>query len=940
MYNLKNDLKTQKGSLLIEAMAMLGLIAMVTPMLYKKAAERTSELQDINAAGQVRAIMNAVDDYMRDNYDAIVTKGTVTSKCDGSDDSMDYNFGNGDDNNIEVPLKHFCEYLPYGFSDISRSFKKLNVVIKKRDFDAGNRHDLTAMLVAAPNDTKDLPRVRASRIASMIGTNGGFAENKTAYGVQGVWEIDLNDFDTSGFKPQNTVDNSIVSTSLQSIASGNHGRENVLHRIRMEEEPWLNTMKTTLNMGNNDVQDIKQLVVTGVNLTNKDEAVLLKDGTGLTLDTGNATIGGLLDVTGKGSFHDDVEIDKHLKADSASITNLLEAGLAHIAGELTAAGGKFYVDGGSGNVTIGKDAESTLTVTGNTTLEKNLEVTGTTGLRGKTVIGPEPVPEADDITQVILDVNGNAIFREDVQVKGTIDVENLNVRKIFQAGLMDDGNYNLYADKDRVDIFVNNFQVGSPVAGPTGFAVTEDLIQLRNGTEVNIQSPKVVIGNDAHTEMVVMDVDGVGVNDVNFKVNNADTTLFEVNQLDKTVLVKGDADFIASSVVDGNVLAIDTNHAAGTKPTGSIYVRKGVIEMQRGLEADKADTAKYQGYIQLDRVVSNKDLENDAFHKENTGVKYEDYQINPAYTSVMHDIKLTSRGGARLSDVLPDFINKGIYVLDGTYEEKLNGKSVDWNTNDSGVPLHSAQFPYDINKITAGVNVTDAIKAKDCEENKFTCATTPWLGFIPAPSCPPGYLKVATINPIRWAMAQAGRPVKSRRPGAAAKEVTLVYNRDPNSSLIGGPTGSGAAEPWKEALTFQQSTWLNTSLKAFTKNGTSYGWSGIMGFIYTAQDYDKYLVDIGEFPSTGSIAVTDVVWNLFEVYNQEIVGVANVYCYFNRRSKAQLVAAGSSKDPDFENDSLIDRYDQMTSIRVGYDQKNSEYIKRLNDPTMKYTDPW
>ena len=41
--------KESAGSLMIEAMAMLALIAMVTPILYKKAAERTTELKDINA---------------------------------------------------------------------------------------------------------------------------------------------------------------------------------------------------------------------------------------------------------------------------------------------------------------------------------------------------------------------------------------------------------------------------------------------------------------------------------------------------------------------------------------------------------------------------------------------------------------------------------------------------------------------------------------------------------------------------------------------------------------------------------------------------------------------------------------------------------------------------------------------------------------------------
>ena len=82
VFNTKKQ--NQKGSLLIEAMAMLGLIAMVTPMLYRKAAERTNELQDINAAGQMRVLSNAVDTYLRDNYDKIVNNQQIKTNCRGN----------------------------------------------------------------------------------------------------------------------------------------------------------------------------------------------------------------------------------------------------------------------------------------------------------------------------------------------------------------------------------------------------------------------------------------------------------------------------------------------------------------------------------------------------------------------------------------------------------------------------------------------------------------------------------------------------------------------------------------------------------------------------------------------------------------------------------------------------------------------------------------
>ena len=63
-----NNLWGEKGSMMVEALAMLGLITMVTPILYKKAAERTTELQDINTAAQMRTLSKALDDYIQDNY--------------------------------------------------------------------------------------------------------------------------------------------------------------------------------------------------------------------------------------------------------------------------------------------------------------------------------------------------------------------------------------------------------------------------------------------------------------------------------------------------------------------------------------------------------------------------------------------------------------------------------------------------------------------------------------------------------------------------------------------------------------------------------------------------------------------------------------------------------------------------------------------------------
>lgn len=93
------------------------------------------------------------------------------------------------------------------------------------------------------------------------------------------------------------------------------------------------------------------------------------------------------------------------------------------------------------------------------------------------------------------------------------------------------------------------------------------------------------------------------------------------------------------------------------------------------------------------RIVSNETVK--AQKGEADG---QNYQIDPAYTSVMNDIRLTSRGGARLSDILPNYIAKGMY----SYSNGNNGSN-----------------PYRITN-------------------------------VPKPTCPTGYLAAVVVTPLKW----------------------------------------------------------------------------------------------------------------------------------------------------------------------------------------------
>ena len=332
-----------------------------------------------------------------------------------------------------------------------------------------------------------------------------------------------------------------------------------------------------------------------------------------------------------------------------------------------------------------------------------------------------------------------------------------------------------------------------------------------------------------------------------------------------------------------------------------------------------------------------------------TSKYYDAYQVNPAYTSVMHDIKLTTRGGARLSDILPDFINKGIYVLDNTYKETKGME--DWSE-------------YKVKRGTSGQppQVTDA--PGDCPDNEIDCIASPWLGFVPAPQCPPGYSKVITISPIRWKMSQAyvvGYNDSMTIPDYLLDQgyqdavgLSLYTSTNPDVARFGLEEAStnGGAEKHTHALasgtplTFQTNTWLNTTVSGVRDSVTTkdvgdirradfLGWHAIMGFLYYGDNYEKWLKKV----SPGENYSGKVVWNLFPVYNQEMAAIANVYCYFERRD--MKTAPKWKWNPKFvDGGDSGSGYDQLTNFRSGFLKDNTEYNKRLNDPALGYDEVW
>lgn len=439
---------------------------------------------------------------------------------------------------------------------------------------------------------------------------------------------------------------------------------------------------------------------------------------------------------------------------------------------------------------------------------------------------------------------------------------------------------------------------------------------------------------------------------------------------------------------------------------GTVYVRKGMVEVLPDIpSATKTSALEGKGVVTAGRFVANNldedgnDVKVPEFFKGSDytdyngafSTRYDTYMVNPAYTSVMHDIKLTTRGGARLSDILPDFINKGIYITSNTYKDDIKTMSFKFDTSSKKV-------------VPSGDGDTAKPLSGPIILGESDSWASPYLGFVPAPQCPPGYNRVITMAPQSFMMAQAGQMQKGVSP-RIGEGAYYVKNQVPDETAfteyssaiqengayvqqafveptvskdadvrINNITTDGAAKtqglkisgtsgtnPSQTAtyflasfgdqtvpLTIQQSTWLKTNVIAVGKKNPAYaigskidsddyvlGWAALMGFVYDVATYQTVIDKL-----SGNIHYNDdnnnVYWNVFPVRRNTLEAYATTYCYFDRTG----IMWNEFKDGGYGE--YIDHYNALTDYGNYTKEKklDSKYKERLNDPTLKYDEVW
>lgn len=146
-----------KGSITVEAIVILGLIASLTPILYKHVSERRQDIENINEANTMLILKNAAKEYIEENKETISVGTLLLEPVDVGVEITGYQIG------------------------------------IRKDADG----TINAM-IAASDGSNDM---KAAKVASLLGVSAGIyseQDSSKAWGINGVWAEDIASYGFSG----------------------------------------------------------------------------------------------------------------------------------------------------------------------------------------------------------------------------------------------------------------------------------------------------------------------------------------------------------------------------------------------------------------------------------------------------------------------------------------------------------------------------------------------------------------------------------------------------------------------------------------------------------------------------------------------------------------------------------------------------------------------
>lgn len=1031
--------QNERGALMIEAIALLGLMTMMSPMVVRQTADRTAEMEEVAVAGQMKELKDALSNWIEAHYqerksafansNTLDTHFTVNASQLAEYLSANYldgaNFrGNKLADGFDIGVRAQCTEASKtdGSECVAGTCYTLTNGAVTSIADTGttkcSRYKMTGLVLSRSDS--EIDDRRASRIASMIGADGGYMrtstlvnamtgdhtnEMKKIMGAQGIWEGNVDNF----FTGMSTARGGrVAATTIYS--SGFSG--DYLYRKKVDGLPGANSMFTDLDMG-------------GATECNADGCHKINNAGGLEV------VGGKILIRSRnGSAANDADVRSPGNSDYARIALATDESHMMVNNSITLNIANVYpgytnpaslsinqqqinlavtTPGSGGRVTVGQAAVnisggaggagmSTLNVdpisinatapnaslfvgrssTSGTPIARmssraylNLESGGPMGLSSAAYmyLGAQQNITVDAYNVLNLytehgDIQIDANNHKVLTYGGTI---NSYIDGTSTASYMNSGNIrqrttttqiNMSDSGRSIELKVDNNNVGTSSSPASGLILNNAGLSgwlPRTSSEkvtfaLNSQGLDISLGNHAagaatlrrlfyqNNGLVLHTADtGYYANNrlirnghrIDFTYGGSNTRLASIVASQGSNPDAGGAvSVVAGGVTENNPLISlygNTGRVSGVyfQPERMTYGNGvvGGMTMQRTITSIDENTGVQTGYVLSATngiipgagvgaavtandasVVFNHAAESGGYMAYNSHASdfanYNRFRVDPAFVSVMNDIKVTSRGGARLSEALPNYILKGIYEMTNSYgsgpwpcvageggESSCTWSVPSFTKDELFLSSPSPEFSCSVEGTHPIVNgrgscttgsgfVTFSLYAANYTECATdNCWAHPYMGIVPAPGrkvtetttsgtntlaaqdegvCPDGYQAVMTLTPTSF-------------------DVGRVSYINPNYEITSAKVAYNAG--WQDYKN-ESNRRAAGIMQAATRIG-----------IYTQPDVDSSNVLRGWKIAMGTItpygSSGGYIWNAGGVSANSMGAIAHTYCYFN-----------------------------------------------------------
>ena len=189
----------ERGSIMVEALAVIALLGVMGTMLFRQVQQRNEELDNINMASETRMVKEATAAYIQANKPAL--QAECQALCDGCDMSSAMIEWKIDDESDEIwDIDAFLpehwrsdpdEHTPNGIIGNYTVYMRCYMV----DANLAPRKAIDAFIIPQEGAMGDLTLKRAARVANLIGSDGGIhiSGESILHGTMGAWEVDCPD---------------------------------------------------------------------------------------------------------------------------------------------------------------------------------------------------------------------------------------------------------------------------------------------------------------------------------------------------------------------------------------------------------------------------------------------------------------------------------------------------------------------------------------------------------------------------------------------------------------------------------------------------------------------------------------------------------------------------------------------------------------------------